>query len=840
MAPVQDVETEVGGTKGGETIESGGGAEGGVIESGDESNMRADLMDSLTNSILTKALHNYNHPADDKLHKNFVRISDKTHTFDDDDENDFIREDDDELTDLDWLQNRDLLKSIEMGDRSLCTSPLDFEDVQKENKLFDVDEAGDEVPGSIVLPEHVAYNPLKHVSSKPPYSFSCLIFMAIENSSTHKLPVKDIYNWIQSNFPFFRSAPNGWKNSVRHNLSLNKCFMKVEKDQGLGIGKGSYWCVDPHFRPNLLQALRRTPYHPFHQMQMVSGAASLSGYTTAEPDYSSEQIISLRNDNNLPSTDLFPFLSKRLAQSKLQDSSDIDVANTLVLLKRSAGNSRRPLHCRNGLEDSGGEDRSRSSSPPEFGSEQEKRLLRQKLKATRSRSPIVCIQNPSDDHAYTITDDQIQAALLLSPSSSDIDDDYDFHDRDTDEDDSDVADVALNSSHTSNRVSDSDEEDSDVLKRRDKKEEGIVGRKVRRKKSDTKVKIASPKYSRKTTKQPRGNMSDKVDSEAIEGADALLNLARYCLPESEASRRYSLREKHLMRGTEKQMEMEREKERKRQRALQHEISEEVELICRQVSMADDGCGDVVRSPGGKMKRSNSTEGHSISKSLQNLSEQVRSNKKSLNADGMSTFSRKSKNAKLSSRSLNADTRGSNAAAVELNRETSTSSRRKQNLRETQLLETAMEVDFSIKTRSKRLSKPTEKLRENIRRRENLSRIMRAKFDAHAQGGKAVMKSNKPAMKLKSKINVASCGNQSQVRNRKQPLPMRIHIDNASRRGYENNNSILTNDNEIKQEPVDNDEDADNNNIIGVVNGKLIGELMEVKEEVVDEKFDDSD
>lgn len=68
-----------------------------------------------------------------------------------------------------------------------------------------------------------------HVSSKPPFSFSCLIFMSIENSPHKALPVKDIYNWIVEHFPYYKNAPNGWKNSVRHNLSLNKCFRKVEK-----------------------------------------------------------------------------------------------------------------------------------------------------------------------------------------------------------------------------------------------------------------------------------------------------------------------------------------------------------------------------------------------------------------------------------------------------------------------------------------------------------------------------------------------------------------------------------------------------------------------------------
>lgn len=68
-----------------------------------------------------------------------------------------------------------------------------------------------------------------HVNSKPPYSFSCLIFMAIEDSHARALPVKEIYSWITDHFPYFIKAPTGWKNSVRHNLSLNKCFRKVDK-----------------------------------------------------------------------------------------------------------------------------------------------------------------------------------------------------------------------------------------------------------------------------------------------------------------------------------------------------------------------------------------------------------------------------------------------------------------------------------------------------------------------------------------------------------------------------------------------------------------------------------
>ena len=53
--------------------------------------------------------------------------------------------------------------------------------------------------------------------------------MAIEDSPEKALPVKEIYAWIVYHFPYFKTAPTGWKNSVRHNLSLNKSFLKVEK-----------------------------------------------------------------------------------------------------------------------------------------------------------------------------------------------------------------------------------------------------------------------------------------------------------------------------------------------------------------------------------------------------------------------------------------------------------------------------------------------------------------------------------------------------------------------------------------------------------------------------------
>ncbi|XP_056612826.1 forkhead box protein N1 [Triplophysa dalaica] len=80
---------------------------------------------------------------------------------------------------------------------------------------------------------------------KPVYSYSILIFLALRNSKTGSLPVSEIYSFMTEHFPYFKTAPDGWKNSVRHNLSLNKCFEKVENKNGNSSRKGCLWALNP-------------------------------------------------------------------------------------------------------------------------------------------------------------------------------------------------------------------------------------------------------------------------------------------------------------------------------------------------------------------------------------------------------------------------------------------------------------------------------------------------------------------------------------------------------------------------------------------------------------------
>ncbi|KAM8946416.1 forkhead box protein N2 isoform 3-T3 [Pelodytes ibericus] len=150
---------------------------------------------------------------------------------------------DEELTNLNWLhESTNLLNNFSLGSEGLVAG----------NTLYDIE--GD------IAPAGCQHTEKSSASSKPPYSFSLLIYMAIEHSPNKCLPVKEIYSWILDRFPYFATAPTGWKNSVRHNLSLNKCFRKVERSHGKASGKGSLWCVDPEYKPNLIQALKKQPF----------------------------------------------------------------------------------------------------------------------------------------------------------------------------------------------------------------------------------------------------------------------------------------------------------------------------------------------------------------------------------------------------------------------------------------------------------------------------------------------------------------------------------------------------------------------------------------------------
>ncbi|KAH0553260.1 hypothetical protein GP486_006590, partial [Trichoglossum hirsutum] len=98
---------------------------------------------------------------------------------------------------------------------------------------------------------------------KPPYSYATMIGQAILASDEEKLTLNMIYTWIQEKYAFYRHSTSGWqvrmrevRNSIRHNLSLNKAFQKIPRRTD-EPGKGMKWQIVPEFREEFAKRIKR-------------------------------------------------------------------------------------------------------------------------------------------------------------------------------------------------------------------------------------------------------------------------------------------------------------------------------------------------------------------------------------------------------------------------------------------------------------------------------------------------------------------------------------------------------------------------------------------------------
>ncbi|KAL4702356.1 hypothetical protein ACJJTC_008700 [Scirpophaga incertulas] len=115
--------------------------------------------------------------------------------------------------------------------------------------------------------------------AKPPYSYAQLIVQAVASAPDKQLTLSGIYSYITKHYPYYRTADKGWQNSIRHNLSLNRYFIKVPRSQE-EPGKGSFWRIDPQSEGKLIELAFRPRRPRGVQFRAPFGLSSRSAPTS--------------------------------------------------------------------------------------------------------------------------------------------------------------------------------------------------------------------------------------------------------------------------------------------------------------------------------------------------------------------------------------------------------------------------------------------------------------------------------------------------------------------------------------------------------------------------------
>ncbi|KAI9519654.1 hypothetical protein NQZ68_025792 [Dissostichus eleginoides] len=152
------------------------------------------------------------------------------------------------------------------------------------------------------------YELYKNNDIRPPFTYATLIRQAIMETSDMQLTLNEIYNWFTRTFAYFRRNAATWKNAVRHNLSLHKCFVRVENV------KGAVWTVDE------LEYQRR-------RSQKITGSPSLIKNASSNLDYGTVVNGSLQTSLAEGSALGFKECVSRNSRSEIQENKTINSHN---------------------------------------------------------------------------------------------------------------------------------------------------------------------------------------------------------------------------------------------------------------------------------------------------------------------------------------------------------------------------------------------------------------------------------------------------------------------------------------------------------------------------------
>ncbi|KAJ8727855.1 hypothetical protein PYW08_016240 [Mythimna loreyi] len=140
--------------------------------------------------------------------------------------------------------------------------------------------------------------------AKPPYSYAQLIVQAVASAPDKQLTLSGIYSYITKHYPYYRTADKGWQNSIRHNLSLNRYFIKVPRSQE-EPGKGSFWRIDPQSEGKLIELAFRPRRPRGVQFRAPFGLSSRSA-PTSPSQVGVSGLVTPEELSREPTPELFP------------------------------------------------------------------------------------------------------------------------------------------------------------------------------------------------------------------------------------------------------------------------------------------------------------------------------------------------------------------------------------------------------------------------------------------------------------------------------------------------------------------------------------------------------
>lgn len=199
------------------------------------------------------------------------------------------------------------------NDKSLTPGPYDEPQTQTQRRRV-AERAGQDITEELSRNREF----YRTTDIRPPFTYASLIRQGIVESPDKQLTLNEIYSWFQTTFAYFRRNAATWKNAVRHNLSLHKCFTRVENV------KGAVWTVDE------VEFLKRRPQRAAGQTR----SPTLSSSPTLYGDTISSGLQSALVDSNLP------FMLS--AADRLREMRERDAPTLLGLQRRSVSPQR---HC---------------------------------------------------------------------------------------------------------------------------------------------------------------------------------------------------------------------------------------------------------------------------------------------------------------------------------------------------------------------------------------------------------------------------------------------------------------------------------------------------------------